>query len=119
MCIRDTLASTPIAPGRGAPDSGVRGFAARRAARQSCAARSPQLCRSAKARRRRTSSGARAERASRSTAAAKAAGSSASVTSSVSSERTAGSDVETTGRPAARYSSVFSGKLYWLNSVAP
>ena len=42
----------------------------------------------------------------------------ASVTRSVSSQRMAGSGVATTGRPAARYSSVFIGKLHRLNSVS-
>ena len=47
---------------------------------------------------------------------AKASGVLAIVTWGVPSQRCAGRSVTTAGRPAARYSSVFSGKLAWLNA---
>ena len=84
----------------------------------SSAARLAQLCEAAKACRCARSAGVLLVVSMRSTRLAKAPGSEALATRSVSSLRVAGRSVEATARPAARYSSVLSGKLPRLNALS-
>ena len=84
----------------------------------SSSARASQVCRDANTRQVASTAAERPSRTRRAAASANAFGDVVTSTTSESSHREAGRSVDTTGTPAARYSSVLSGKLARLNAVS-